>query len=146
MQKLGAVMPEIRGLDIDRFPADEIATKMRLPEFKILELLEAFLEVLEDIEYERKRQRRHFYIKQSSLEASPYAYELYNRLYKGKEDCLMLKDPSLRNEQHSSDTLRFWSQPSAQHILFENLIGDGYYERRSLKEIFRCRVPKMVEK
>lgn len=118
---------KVFGFDLNKFSADEIVNKMRLTELGITELLHGFLEVQENIEFERSHLRGNFYVEKALLEASPYAFELYRRLYKGKKEQI-LAHQSLKSESHPPDTLRFWSHPVAIDILFRTLIKDDFYE------------------
>lgn len=124
-------MNKIYGLNLDKISSEEIIQKIGINRFQNDQLLDAFLEVMDNIEalwgvenYKRD---------QCYLESAPFAYEIYKRFYGCRPEPPKMSHPSLKTE-HLPNTIQFWADSVAIHLLFKMIVNDGFYERKSPKE------------
>ena len=95
-----------------------------LPKFKDDQLLDLFLECLDNINFSLKHEDN-FKRNQAHLAAAPAAYEVYNRFYAGRK---YFSHPSLKSE-HLPNTIQFWTDPVAISLLHQTLVKDGFYKK-----------------
>jgi hypothetical protein len=121
---------KVYGFDLNAFTSDEIIEKIGIDRLPNDQLLDVFIEVLDNINF-AWRHETSFERDKVHQQAALFAYEAFKRFYKDKESPQKFSHPSLRDFEYLPNTIQYWSHPVATSILFEILVDDGYYTEKN---------------